>query len=102
MADAGERLSSSPGYWATWTAWTVSEFGSYITTLAVQVLVVTMLHGGATEVGVVNAARWSPYLALGIVAGVLVDRVRRLPVLVATDLARGVLVAAVPVLAFTG
>jgi Bacterial protein of unknown function (DUF894). len=79
----------------------VSGFGSYVTTLAVQVLVVVTLHQDSGGVGVVNAAQWLPYLLFGLVAGVLVDRSRRRPMLVTTDLVRGGLLVAVPLLAFT-
>jgi len=96
---AGERLGDSPGFWRFWTAATVSGFGDYVTSLAVGVLIVLTLHGGSTEVGLVNAARWLPYLLFGLVAGVFVDRVRRRPLLVVTDLGCGILLLAVPVLA---
>ena len=68
---------------------------------AIQVLIVKTLHGDSTDVGLVNSARWLPYLLFGLVAGVLIDRSRRLPVLVATDLLQGLLLVAVPVLALT-
>lgn len=79
----------------------MSSFGTYVTTLAVQVLVVVTLDEDAFAVGIVNAARWLPYLLFGVIAGVLVDRVRRRPVLVTADLTRGVLLLAIPVLAVT-
>jgi MFS family permease len=50
-------------------------------------------------VGWVSSARWLPYLLFGVVAGVLVDRTRRRPVLVTTDFVRCVLLAAIPALA---
>jgi MFS family permease len=40
-------------------------------------------------------------MLLGLVAGVLVDRARRRPLLVVTDLGRGILLLAVPMLAMT-
>ena len=43
--------------------------------------------------------RWLPYLLLGLVVGALVDRVRRKPLLVGTDLARAALLCTVPLLA---
>ncbi|MEO6701968.1 MAG: MFS transporter, partial [Jatrophihabitantaceae bacterium] len=91
----------SPGFRPFWAAATVSSFGTYVTTLAVQVLVVLTLRGGATEVGLVNAARWLPYLLFGVFAGVFVDRARRRPILVTTDFVRGLLLVAIPALAVT-
>jgi len=79
-----------------------SAFGSYITALAIPVLVVETLHGSAADVGLVNAARWLPYLLFGLLVGVLVDRVRRRPLMVATDLACALVLAAIPMLALTG
>lgn len=98
---SGERLRDHAGFVQFWTAATVSGFGTYVTTLAIQVLVVLTLHQGAAGVGLVSAAQWLPYLLFGLIAGVLVDRARRRPLLVTTDLARGVLLIAVPVLAIT-
>jgi len=92
-------LRGCPGFGSFWAAATVSAFGTYVTTLAIQVLVVLTLRGGAAEVGLVSAARWLPYLLFGVFAGVFVDRARRRPILVTTDLARGVLLVAIPTLA---
>ena len=93
------RLRDSNGFRPFWTASTVSAFGSQVTTFAVAVLIVTTLGGTAADVGLVNAARWLPYLLLGLVVGALVDRVRRKPLLVGTDLARAALLCLVPLLA---
>jgi len=87
-----------PGYRAYWSAYTVSGFGSYVTTLALQVLVLITLDGTATDAGLLNGARWLAYLALGLVAGALVDRRRRRPVMIGTDLARAAVLAVIPVL----
>lgn len=100
-ASAGttDGLAGCPGFRPFWAAAAVSSFGTYITTLAIQVLVVLTLHGGAAEVGLVSAARWLPYLLFGVVVGVFVDRTRRRPILVTTDFARCLLLIAIPVLA---
>lgn len=98
---SAQRLRECPGFLRFWTAATVSGFGTYVTTLAIQVLVVITLHKGAAGVGLVNSARWLPYLLFGLIAGVLVDRSRRRPLLVTTDLGRGLLLIAVPLLALT-
>ena len=59
-ARSPERLRDCPGFLRFWTAATVSGFGSYVTTLAIQVLVVITLHDGAAGVGLVSSARWLP------------------------------------------
>lgn len=87
------------GFRRFWVASTVSAFGTYVTTVALQVLVVDDLGGSATDVGLVNAARWVPYLLVGLLVGVLADRLRRRPVLVATDLGRAVVLGGIPLLA---
>ncbi len=87
-----------PDFTRFWVAETVSGFGSYITTMSLQVLVVLTLHGSAGDVGLLNASRWMPYLLLGLVIAALVDRRRRRPVLIATDLGRALLLGAIPLL----
>ncbi len=85
-----------------WVASTLSGLGSYVTVVAVQVLVVVDLGGSATQVGLVSAARWLPYLLFGLAAGVMVDRYRRRPLLVATDAGLAVVLVAIPVLSWAG
>ena len=99
VARTRDGLRGYPGFGPFWAAATVSSFGTYVTTLAIQVLVVLTLHGGAAGVGLVSAARWLPYLLFGVFAGVFVDRARRRPILVTTDFVRCVLLVAIPTLA---
>jgi MFS family permease len=101
VARTTEGLRGCPGFGSFWVAATVSSFGTYVTTLAIQVLVVLTLRGGAAEVGLVSATRWLPYLLFGVVAGVFVDRARRRPILVTTDIVRSILLIAIPALAVT-
>ncbi|MBS4194173.1 MFS transporter [Lederbergia citri] len=85
-----------------WIASTTSIFGTYITTIALQVLVVVNMGGSAVDVGWVSASRWLPYVLLGLIAGVLVDRFNRKTVLVVTDMGRGIIFAFICLLAVTG
>ena len=79
-----------------WWGEAVSGMGNAITLLALQTLVLVTLDGDATQVGWLNSARWLPYLLLGLVVGALVDRVRRRPVMIATDLLRAGLLGLIP------
>ncbi|WP_218021168.1 MFS transporter [Nocardia crassostreae] len=82
-----------------WTADTVSLFGTYVTTQALQLLAVLLLSATTVELGALRAAQWAPYLLFGLIAGVLADRLRRQPILVTADLARAVLLALIPLAA---
>jgi MFS family permease len=54
------------------------------------------------DVGFVKAAGMTPYVAVGLFAGALADRMRRKPVLVATDFGRAVVLTGIPLLTVTG
>lgn len=102
---AGEReqdVFRLPGFLPFWWAETISGLGSYVTAIALQVLVVITLNGTSTDVGVLNAFRWLPYLLLGFIVGALVERASRKPVLMGADLGRAVLLAAIPALWLIG
>lgn len=88
-------LADHPSFIRFWAAATVSDFGTYITTLALQILIVVTLHGTAADVGWVSAARWLPYVLIGLVAGMFVDRWDRRRTLIGTDVVRGLLLLAV-------
>ncbi|BDZ46864.1 MFS transporter [Naasia aerilata] len=61
-----------------------------------------LLDASAGELGLVNSARWLPFVILALPLGVLVDRRRRKPLLVGADLARGLLTGVVVVLGLAG
>ena len=93
---SGEVLRE-PAFGRYWTAATISALGSAATTVALPVLVVRQLSASNFEVGMVNAAQLLPYPALGLIAGVFVDRWRRQPLLVWTGFGQAVLLALIPV-----
>ena len=84
------------GFGRFWFGEAVSGFGNYVTVIALQFVVVLTLGGTATQVGWLNSTRWLPYLAIGLIVGALVDRRRRRPLMVATDLTRALLLIAIP------
>ena len=104
MTDArrAERVLAIPAFAKYWSAATISGFGVFVTIVAVQVLVVTTLDATPTEVGLINAVQFLPYMLLGVFAGALVDRWQRRPVLVATAVGRSVLLVTIPLLWATG
>jgi MFS family permease len=85
-----------------WLGQTISVFGTQITMLAMSLTAVVYLDAKASEVGVLAAARELAFVGLMLFAGVFVDRHRRRPVMIVSDLGRAAIVFAVPLLAWAG
>lgn len=94
----GDEGFPSRSFLLFWRANAVSAFGTHVTLLALQTLVVLTLHGSAAQVGWLNSARWLPYLVVGVVVGALVDRHPRRPILIITDLVQAGLLTTIPLL----
>jgi MFS family permease len=101
-AEPARDVLREPAFARLWTAATLSGLGSAVTTVAVPVLLVSVLDATPVELGVVNAVQVLPYLLFGLVVGVLLDRVRRRPVLVWASVGRAVVLAVVPVAWWAG
>lgn len=84
---------AQPGYRRLWSARTASQAGDVFATVAL-VLSVFDLTGSALGVSAVVFAEIAPVLLLAPLAGTLVDRLPRVLVMVAADLWRGLLAAA--------
>ncbi len=85
-----------------WIGQTASSVGSAITSLALPTAAILVLHAGPLEVGLLAAFQRLPFLFLTLFAGAWLDRVRRRPVMIAADVARGLVLAAIPLAAFLG
>ncbi|MER7908790.1 MFS transporter [Streptomyces sp. NPDC096068] len=59
------------------------------------------LDASSSQVGLVNAASYAPFLLVTLLVGVWVDRVRRRPLMITANVGRALLVTAVPLLAVT-
>jgi len=85
-----------------WAGTAVSQVGTAVTGLALPLLVLLQLGGGAGAVGALRALEFAPYLLLGLPAGLLVDRRRRRSLMIGCDLARALALGAVPLASATG
>jgi MFS family permease len=85
-----------------WAGETVSLFGSEVTELALPLVAVLVLEADAGQMGLLAAARFAPFLLITLPAGVWVDRRRRRPVLIGSNLGRALLVGLVPLLSGLG
>lgn len=91
-----------PGFARFWTGSTLSFFAVAVTTVAVDALVINELGASEAQVGIIRAVQFLPYLLVGLLAGALVDRWRKKPVLVLSTLGSGVVLAVIPALWWAG
>ena len=85
-----------------WSSLTIVHFGGQITFLALPLTAAVLLNASPFEVGILTALEALPYPLFGLFAGVLVDRTRKLPVIIACDVGRGLALLAVPLCAWFG
>jgi hypothetical protein len=83
-------------YLRFWGAQGISALGSQITLVALPLAAILTLDASTFEVAVLTGLEFLPFVLLGVPAGVWVDRLRRRPVLVLTDVARGVSLLSIP------
>ncbi len=86
-----------------WLGQFVSVTGDSVFSTCIGFLVLYQLAGDASfEVGLTRSMEALPFLLFGAYAGVLVDRLSRRGVMLAADLARALIIGAIPVLYFAG
>jgi MFS family permease len=80
-----------------WSAQTISMFGDQISSIAIPLVAVLVLHADAADMGYLTALVWLPSLLFGLHAGAWVDRRgQRRAIMIAADLGRFVLLASLP------
>ena len=95
-------LWGNSGFAHLWGAATISTFGSLVTRTALPFTAILLLDASPADIGVLRVAELLPGFVIGLVAGAWVDRLRRKPIMIATDLGRALLIVTIPVAAFLG
>jgi MFS family permease len=93
-------LWRSPDFLKLWTSLTITSFGAQITNLALPLTAALLLHATPLQMGVLVALETLPFALVSLHAGVLLDRVRKLPIVIVADIARGLALLAIPVAAW--
>ena len=102
MASRLNRLWPQRGLWRRgdflklWSGQTVKQVGSQVSALALPLAAVLVLDASAFEVALLGTVEFLPFLLFALPAGVWVDRLRRRPILIVTDLCRGLFLASIP------
>jgi MFS family permease len=80
-----------------WGASTVSVFGDQVSSVAVPLTAVLVLHAGPVGMGYLTALQWLPSLLFGLHAGAWVDRRGKRTTMIVADLGRAAALATIPV-----
>jgi MFS family permease len=95
-------LWARPDFVRLFAAQSVSLFGSEVTVVALPLTAVLFLGATPVSMGLLAAAGKAPFLLVGLLAGVWVDRLRCRSVMVTADLGRAALLGSIPVAAALG
>jgi MFS family permease len=85
-----------PDFLRFWAGQSLSRVGTQVTALALPTAAIQLLGAGPVEVGMLAALQSLPFPLLGILSGVLADRLPRRPILIACDLGRLAALGAIP------
>ncbi|MGH7781242.1 MAG: MFS transporter [Candidatus Binataceae bacterium] len=94
------RLWRNSDFLKLWTGSTISVFGSLVTVVALPFAAILTLGASPFQMALLRASDIVPALIMALVAGVWVDRLKRRPILIITDLGRAILLATIPAAAF--
>jgi len=85
-----------------WAGQTVSLLGSALTMFALPTLAVLVLHATSVQVGAIAALQTLPFPLLGMLVGVLADRLSRRKIMIVADAVRFAALATIPAAAIFG
>ncbi len=104
-----QALSLPPGdllrdlvYRRLWTSILISSLGGQITMLALPLTAAVLLNATPTQMGLLTAMEILPFVLFSLPSGVLLDRVRKLPVYIWGETILALVVATVPLAAWMG
>jgi MFS family permease len=80
-----------------WSGQTFSEFGSRITRTGLPIVALVTLGVSAKQMGFISAIGSLPSVLFGLFAGVLVDKFKRKPMLITTDIVRCLVLLTIPI-----
>lgn len=89
-------LWHNPNFMKLWAAETVTQMGSHVTLVALPLTAALVLSASAVQMGILTAAGTVPFLLFGLFAGVWVDRLRRRPIMIVTDIGRSLVLLTIP------
>jgi predicted MFS family arabinose efflux permease len=98
---SARRSRISPDFARLWAGQTISEVGSRISREGLPFTALLVLHASAGQMGILTSISTAATLLFGLIAGVVVDRLKKRPVMITTDLGRAALLGLIPLAALS-
>jgi Na+/melibiose symporter-like transporter len=95
--DAATDMLRARDFRRLWFSNTLSNFGAQITMLALPICAALLLKATPSQMGTLAALETMPFLLFGLPSGVLLDRRRRLPIMLCSDAMVGLALTSVPI-----
>jgi predicted MFS family arabinose efflux permease len=89
-------------FWRYWSASSISNLGSAVSSIALPLTAVLTLHAGSFAVGLIAAAGYAAWALISLPAGVIVHRLPLRATVVAMDLIRAAALISIPLAAWAG
>jgi MFS family permease len=93
---ADDRQLRNADFRRFWFSTVLTNFGAQIVLLALPICAALLLHATPAQMGTLAAVGSLPFLLFGLPTGVLLDRSRRLPVMLCSDAMVALSLASVP------
>lgn len=102
VAQSSRSVLRNADFRKLWAAQAISVYGTQVTVLAVPLVAALTLRVSPFEFGLLGTLEFLPFVLLSLPAGVWVDRLRRRPILIISDLLRAVTLLSIPVAVILG
>src|SRR3954454_7468375 len=91
-----------PDFLRFWDGQSISRLGTFVTALALPTAAIQLLGAGPVEIGTLAALQSLPFPVLGILSGVVADRLPRRPIMVVCDIGRLIALGSIPAVYVVG
>lgn len=101
-ASKASRPTFDRDFLKLWVAVSGSLAGTQITGLAIPLIAAVSVGASPFQMGMLAAASQAAYLVVGVPTGLFLDRIRRRPVMIMTDLGCALLLLSIPIASVVG
>lgn len=99
---SGDALTRNPDFRRLWLSGILNGFGAQVSTLAVPLCAVLMLHASPGQMGMLGAAQAIPYALFALPVGVWLDRRSKFPIMLMSETIQCLTLASIPLAYWAG